>query len=628
MATSEVFDRAADLWPQLVERAGLTGAGPGRRAAYDQDLVTELRERLFPGEMGDLESLLEASDLTAEDLIRAFLATLKPFAEMKVDILSMLAAAGAHASGDSLPLRFNFDPDNEPLDLLLTEFRGQMERFEQVMSPTLVLVSHDDLWAIPQAGDADRRTWGVDPDGVTAGLTAWLNTYDAGGRFESWPEDWATGREDVDRRLGRAVALANTFIAAFRRHGIDHELLRAAGASEAGEQRDVTGFTIRELWIIESDFWHRSLAHWLMARRGDVRRGDEVALVAMMAEIDRILPESAAPARELRKVLDDILDLPVWQHRHEVYAVWLGAQIFTALSDAGWRFQFHLQDGRLEFAFRGVHLATLSDRMGLSLFWWTELRTEHDDLPSAHRTEGIQPDYRVRRPPISDPGSDLLVVEAKQHLRSSTQEFLDALTDYAFACPNAAVYLANHGPVSANVLQRLDPVYLARCAAFGSLHPGFPESVIQFRRGLAASLGSALDGAASAMSPGRVEVRLTWGDKPSDLDLYVTPVGAEDEGVSFRRGEAPGLRYEGDVTTGWGPEVVHIDGVGIYDVTVHRYSTDGELETSGAMVTVIFRGHGPERRNEQQVPTPFFGHWWRAARIDTRGRTIEALDGD
>ncbi|HEX4709501.1 hypothetical protein, partial [Phenylobacterium sp.] len=109
MATSEVFDRAADLWPQLVARAGLTGARGGRRAAYDQDLVAELRELLFPGETGDLEPLLEASDLTAEDLIRAFFATLKPFAEMKVDILSMLAAAGAHASGDSLPLRFNFD---------------------------------------------------------------------------------------------------------------------------------------------------------------------------------------------------------------------------------------------------------------------------------------------------------------------------------------------------------------------------------------------------------------------------------------------------------------------------------------------------------------------------------------
>jgi uncharacterized protein YfaP (DUF2135 family) len=130
------------------------------------------------------------------------------------------------------------------------------------------------------------------------------------------------------------------------------------------------------------------------------------------------------------------------------------------------------------------------------------------------------------------------------------------------------------------------------------------------------------------VSPGGVEVRLTWGAKPSDLDLHVNPIDGEDSGVSYRRGEAPGLRYEEDATTGWGPELVHIDGVGVYDVVVHRYSTDGELGSSGAMVTVIFRGHGPERRAEYHVPTDFLGHWWRAVRIDAARRTVEVLDGD
>lgn len=628
MPATVLLETAADLWPQLVARAGLTGAGSGRRAAYDQDLVTDLRDRLFPGEAADLGTLLVASDLSAEDLIRALFATLKPFAQMKVDILTLLSAAGAQGSGDSLAVRFNFDSDSAPLDLLLEEFRAQMERVEAVATPAATPVALNDLWAIPQAGEAEGGAWGADPDGLTPGLAAWVESYEAGRSFAPWPEDWATGREDVDRRLGRVVALANGFITAYRRHGQDRDALRRTGTSKDRDERDATGFSLYELWILESDFWHRDVAFWLTRRRGDVRHGDEAALATMMEEIDRILPDVETQALERRKVLEDVLDLPVWRHRHEVYAVWLGAQMFIALDDAGWRFQFHVQEGRLEFAFRGVHLATLSDRTGRIVFWWTELRTAHDDLPSGHRTTGIQPDYRIRRPPISDPGSDLLVVEAKQHLRSSTREFIDALMDYAYACPNAAVYLANHGPVSAKVRADLDPSALGRSAAFANLNPGFPETVDRFRRAVAVSLGSALDGMPVATSAPPVEVRLTWGDRPSDLDLHVIPAGAPESGVSYQRTSAPGLRYERDVTTGGGPEVVYIDNCGAYDVMVHRYSKDGAFSTSDARITVLFDGPDGAGRSEYVPPATFDGDWWRAVRIDADGRTVTALAND
>src|SRR5690554_1488366 len=115
----ELFDTAAELWPQLVLRAGLTGPRQDKSGLYDAGLIHALQEALFPGEQGEFDALIAASSLSAEALLRAFFATLEPFAMMKEDVLLMLADAGARASGGSLQIRFNFSPTEDPLDLLL-----------------------------------------------------------------------------------------------------------------------------------------------------------------------------------------------------------------------------------------------------------------------------------------------------------------------------------------------------------------------------------------------------------------------------------------------------------------------------------------------------------------------------
>ena len=610
----------------LVQRAGLTGPRSARQGAYDKDLVADLRERLFPGADAPLEALLAESDLPAEDLIRAFLATLQPFALMKTDILHMLAAAGARESGDSLKVRFNFDPDAEPLDLLLEQFRQQMESFADVVVESPPEVSYQDLWEIPRTGDLNPYHRGeTSPLDATPGLTAWLARYEAG-HFEPLPGDWRTGRADVDERLGRVADLADSYLSAFRRHAPDHDQLRlAAEEAEAGAALDPIGMTVWQLWMLESDYWPRAIARWVKAVRAAHRARNEASLAKMMAEIDRILPP-ARRSHERLKTLEDVLDLPVWKHRHEVYAVWLGAQIHRALEDAGWRFRFHLQDDRLEFAFRGVHLASLTHRDSEDLLlWWTELDSAHDDLPSGHRSRAIQPDYRIRKAPISDPSTDVVVVEAKQHLRSSSKEFADALSDYSHACPGAVVLLANYGPVSNGVLARVDETLRRRCAAYAHMHPGLPENMLRFRRELSGSLSAAIAGRPCIARETGVEVRLTWGRYPSDLDLYVEREDDEAHGVDYRRNEAEGLRYEADVMTGYGPEIVHIAGEsGVFIVRVHRYSEDGELAQSGAAIELVFKDQG--RRMKFEVPAGVSGAWWRAIRIDAAEGTATELD--
>src|ERR1044071_1947496 len=163
-----IHETALSLWRALVERAGLdVGKGGairkifGRKRrddirSYDEDLVNDLRRQLFPGLSGPMDTLLAIADppISAEALLRAFLKMLEPFSMMKVDILEMFSTAGAQRGDSNLRLGFHFDDSQDPLEILLSEFREQMETVEQ--RTVAVLVRSWDigtLWKIPRIAE-------------------------------------------------------------------------------------------------------------------------------------------------------------------------------------------------------------------------------------------------------------------------------------------------------------------------------------------------------------------------------------------------------------------------------------------------------------------------------------------
>ncbi len=615
------FDTAAGLWPRLVTHAGLTGPRQGGRGPYDSALIADLQQKLFPGQTGDIDALISSSDLSAEALLRAFFATLEPFARMKEDILAMLAEAGARASGDILRIRFDFNPGQESLDLLLEQFRAQMDAFVQVSAPAFPAIDYPVLWRLAKAGFEGDLKFSHLPSKVgPAGVLDWLDTYGDGASFLPILDGWRTGDADLDDRIGRVVDLMNALLARFSLHGRTHDELHRA-ADEAGpDMRDDSGFSVYELWIIESDFWPRAIGAWICQVHEAHRAGDLQRLSMVIATVDELLPATAQSASSLIKILEDILDLPVWKHRHEVYAVWLGAQMHRALSEAGWRFRFHLVDHRLEFAFRGVHLATLvrSDSEP-ELYWWTELRTDHADLPNDRRSTGIQPDYRILRSPLSASNRDVLVIEAKQHLRSDNKEFREAIEDYAHACPDAGVLLANHGRCSASLMSKVSLAARPRSEAYGNIHPGNPENIEAFRKDVVRVLDGALAGNPAKGFELPCEVQLTWAAIPADLDLHIF---ATDGGHVFYQAPQLGAVTLGpDVTSGYGPETASLgEWAGNYLIAVHQYSAEGDLSESQAVVEITSGRRSQRSCSRFEIPAGE-GNWWKVAEIDlARGR--------
>jgi hypothetical protein len=620
----ELFGTAAELWPQLVLRAGLTGPRQDKSGPYDAGIVDALQKALFPGEQGD--ALITASSLSAETLLRAFFATFEPFAMMKEDILLMLADAGARASGDSLQIRFNLSPDDDPLDLLLAQFRSQMETITLILTPAAPASEYRDLWELAQAGFEDAPFGSVTEPTRPSAVLAWLAGYDDGASFAPLTGGWETGDPATDMRIGRVVLLLNSLLAAFSRYGRNHTELVEAVRGEGREDRDASGFTLDELWVIESDFWPRAVGLWICKIHDGAAAGDQARLASVRHRVDEILPafDDADMTRMLARILEDVFDLPVWKQRHEVYAVWVGSQMHRALKDDGWHFRFHLVDDRLEFAFRGVHLATLlRDHREPELYWWTELRTLHGDLPNCHRKEGIQPDYRVLRSPLSGASREVLVVEAKQHLRSNNKEFREALEDYAHACPGAGVLLANHGPCSTRLMDQVAEAACLRSAAYGEVHPGRPANITAFRQDIARVVDGALAGDVASALELPCEVQLNWGAMPLDLDLHI--FRSDGGHVCYNAPRLDDVELSADVTSSFGPEIATLrGGAGQYVVAVHHYSAGGDLSTSDAGVEIVWGRRGLRRSQCFAVPQGD-GVWWHVAAIDLAAGSITPL---
>jgi hypothetical protein len=141
--------------------------------------------------------------------------------------------------------------------------------------------------------------------------------------------------------------------------------------------------------------------------------------------------------------LQSYLSLPIWQKRHELYAVWIGTEIVNALPDH--ICEIHHEDGKIVFAFRETLVATVKSA-------WPPVRLISERrVPLAApvgkgRSGNVQPDYGLWR---YEAGAETcgLVIEVKHYKRSATSSFGHVLTDYSRALPNAQVYLVNHGPI-------------------------------------------------------------------------------------------------------------------------------------------------------------------------------------
>jgi hypothetical protein len=459
---------AAFFWRQLARQGGL------EVDLYDAPLVASLTESLHLNPSQAFLPQLET--ISAQEFIPAFFKATAPYARMMRDLLAFFERAGAVESAKgNLRIAFDFGPKVPDLGFDLRSFRVVVQRLERAASAdlgTAPLFNHNTYF---QLLDIFERAQG-EADPADAAVAAWLREY---GELQTWPLE-ALPAPFIDTPELRPTLDAVWSVW----EGV-------VGASRAlGRRRSVLqGYTWQPRPPADADLatnpWLMKLldrADWagrMLLAIGRAAR-DPASSREAWRDIGQLLagiPRAPRSGEALGAIWEELLSLPAWQRREDLYAAWVGAQIVAALGPEA---EVHSAQGVLRYAFSGTHLATLRVPGRRPLHLWAELRSPLANPVGKGRKRGIQPDYSLQAEPITYPEASVLVVECKQYLKSSPKSFAAALTDYAHGRAAAVVLLVNYGPVPEGPIALVPDDVRARTVSIGKLFPGNEAAIEDF----------------------------------------------------------------------------------------------------------------------------------------------------
>ena len=315
---------------------------------------------------------------------------------------------------------------------------------------------------------------------------------------------------------------------------------------------------------------------------------------------------------EYEKVLREVLELPIWKKRYELYSAWISTKILDAFPETS--LKFCVVDGKLSYSFGGSKIAEITIA-GNTIYLWAELRSRFDlsGLNRTSRKNHIQPDYRLITSEDNPEQSTVAVIECKQYKIANRKNFSEALTDYANACPDAIVILADYGSLPKNLMEGLDEKIRVRCAAYGELIPG---------NGIADIFGQklykdVLEYLGFWIVKAPLSVELAWGEYPKDLDLWLDIEAKEQKvkiGYQNTYDDEFGVTYGDDIKNGFGPEYIDIDR--LYPVRYVVKVNNFLQEIYGGDAEVVI--HDSEGREfcKKLLISSCENFWWKVLAID------------
>lgn len=609
----------------------------------DSEFLPSIREHLELPKDGPLERQLRANSVSAEQMIDAVLKVAAPYGEMLRDVLELFERAIASSGDSNLSVKFNFDSRLEPLAIDLFAFRKLHAVWQSVTQDREEIAwNHDTIRGVDTLLERFEGTFGeVSP---AADVRRWLVEYEKGRRWPDWEPEaipFAVRRLDT---YGRELWLLwSEIVSASRMIGTSRAALSAArfdGAVfdnlEDGARDRVTN-PLSDAWLLRN----LDLVGW---SGNFIRRLSILTQIsALPAGIEQDLASFVdnLPRRELRvarkvRMLVDILNLPIWRRRNELYSAWVASRIVAGL---GADTVVHSSGGKLLFSFSGYHLATNHYLGRKPIHIWGELRTQLSAPKGKGRKKAIQPDFSLTLEPITSPESSVLVVEVKHYLQPARRSFAEALEDYAKGRRSAQVVLVDYGHIGGGVTEKLDEAVQSRCQCIQEFRPGNAEAAEQFAglvRNVVDKSRSEFDPKLSVLTvagpnskvsdstghggPIAEErrntigtIRLHWRSDPADLDLHVWLVHKSGtlSHVSYEEKEAIdgslAVKLRGDCTTAPGEEVVQFEFVPEYiRCAVHNYSGRPFISAAGAKVVSKIGG----LQTEYVAPEIGEGPWW------------------
>lgn len=447
---------ASSAWAHLVRCGGLELTG--RDAGFEAKLLAEL---VAPPD-SSLDEVLTRTRL--DEFLSAFFSVAQPYVRMFEAILRFFESAGATRGRQDWCIAF------EGLEQLgLEHFKALLATWQSIRGKVAIpALNFEGAWTIRKIliGRRPERTLDLSVYSQQPRwpewLVRWISRYDAG-EFLPLPRDRL--ESDLPKELHVIFPFLCAFAFRLSKSGLSRNQLKAAWAASSRRAPAHDALNLFTLAWIESDFYLRNRLKEIYAAK-DLTPTELQRIGKELQDFIDQHPTRYLEADVSMSQFEEVLRLPVWQQRHELYAVWVATEIVDSLQQH--TVKLHHDGGRLEFAFRETLLATILTATPLTSIYAERRSPLSPDAKSTTRKEGIQPDYGVWRNGPKDARNCILAIECKHYLESAGSRFREVLSDYALSLPNAHVCLVNHGPIG-DVLQSLPDHLLSRCSTFEHL---------------------------------------------------------------------------------------------------------------------------------------------------------------
>ncbi len=606
-----------DLWLEIKRMGSFSDK------YYDVSIINDLRKELSVTS-DDFDSSLNG--IPAENFLMAFFKVMSPLVSMYADILNFFERYKFHSSTENI--EFEFDLKRfKSARINAAHFIKAREQLVKVMRETQKLFLTPEniriLWGLPIQQDL------VEESIMDAAFLNWYEKYT--NNRKEWPSiklNFASAIEDspIQEALSKAFLFWNELFRYYESVPASrNEWYEFINDSKGGISYDF----YNELLMPEEDLCLGSILYKLYYLAENYTKLSPKMKDDINERLDEFLEKFSTVDDYTENVISvwkSFLKLPVWKRRYEVYSVWVFTEIITGLPNEN--LTFNLKDGVLSFPFSGACLATV--KLGNKTFdFWTELRTRAVVKPIGKgRKTAIQPDYTIVCGDASNISDSIAVIECKQYKRSSTINFSQAIIDYAHNRPNAKVFLVDYGEINtASLTSKLYTLPTDRYELMPLYRPESKNSTL-----LSSCVLDLLYQRVGIFKLNLNDIAhfsLFWNKEPLDLDLYLyyrSNQSAEVHKVCFNSSDIADVQYQGDITSGYGPEKICIKKwhEGIYDLWVNNYSETPILSQSNALLSVVF--YGTNQTLQIECPKEGSGQWWHLLRIDTLSRTIAIIN--
>lgn len=415
------IETAGNLYREIKKRGLHLRERNGRDNALLQELTTELG-----CQDTRLQRFLDASDLSAETFLRAFLKLTAPFASMFQEIWYYLNQQRAPKATETIYVRFGFEDSDGQCSVDLEQFRRYVETTERVLAPVMT-----QLWPF----DALHGLFSVGRKLLEGRRDPTWRLRDGYGRYEPGkPYDLPIVRSSGHPLDDVIKSVRNVFQQIIDSYAVERqqrefarrlpEIIEDTEESRNQPSLEQSAFLLTDL-----------LPTWLyiLARCSNIDiSAKDAAFQEYEKSVKPFLVSGKGVAQVHLQAALDVLDLPFWRHRWHTYEVW--ATVLTLRSLQEYKPALRIEAGHVALdGYSAAIVADLKARECPSACVAVQVETPF----KKGKRKAIKPDLRVC---FADPNSTdntAGVVEFKQRRRIDGKALAEMAFAYSNGCPNS-----------------------------------------------------------------------------------------------------------------------------------------------------------------------------------------------